>query len=62
MFETIAAVSTPPGKGGVALIRISGEDAVSVASAMFHPLSGKPLTERESRRAVFGTIHHPTTG
>ena len=62
MFETIAAVSTPPGKGGVALIRISGEDAVSVASAMFRPMAGAPLTERESRRAVFGTICHPKTG
>ena len=62
MFETIAAVSTPPGKGGVSLIRVSGEDAVSVASAIFRPMTGAPLTERESRRAVFGTIHHPTTG
>ena len=62
MFETIAAVSTPPGKGGVSLIRVSGEDAVSVASAIFRPMTGAPLTERESRRVVFGTIHHPTTG
>ena len=62
MFDTIAAVSTPPGKGGVSLIRVSGEDAVSVASAMFRPMTGALLTERESRRAVFGTIHHPTTG
>jgi tRNA modification GTPase len=62
MFETIAAVSTPSGKGGVSLIRISGEDAVSVASAIFRPMTGAPLTERESRRAIFGTIHHPTTG
>ena len=46
MFETIAAVSTPPGKGGVSLIRISGEDAVSVASAIFRPMTGAPLTER----------------
>lgn len=62
MFQTIAAISTPPGKGGVALIRVSGEDAVSVASAVFHPMTGKPLCEREARRAVFGTICHPSTG
>lgn len=62
MFQTIAAVSTPAGKGGVALIRISGEDAVSVASAMFRPLSGKALAECHARRAVFGTICHPITG
>lgn len=29
--STIAAVSTPPGKGGVALIRISGEEAAAIA-------------------------------
>ena len=33
--RTIAAVSTPRGKGGIAVIRISGSDAVSVASRMF---------------------------
>ena len=62
MFHTIAAISTPPGKGGVALIRISGEDAVSVASSVFQPMAGKPLGEWEARRAVFGTIRHPITG
>lgn len=62
MFQTIAAISTPPGKGGVALIRISGEDAVSVASSVFQPMAGKPLGEWEARRAVFGTIRHPITG
>jgi tRNA modification GTPase len=33
--ETIAAVATPPGEGGVAIIRISGENAVSVADKIF---------------------------
>ena len=32
---TIAAVSTPRGKGGIAVIRISGTDAFTVANAMF---------------------------
>ena len=39
-FDTIAAVSTPAGKGGVALIRLSGNDALSIASRIFkthHP-------------------------
>lgn len=33
--ETIAAVATPPGEGGVAIIRISGNEAVSVAAKVF---------------------------
>ena len=33
----IAAISTPPGKGGVAIIRISGGDPLSIAEKMFVP-------------------------
>ena len=43
MENTIAAVSTAFGKGGIAVIRISGEDAVGVADRMFRPASGKPV-------------------
>ncbi len=53
---TIAAVSTPRGRGGIAVIRISGPAAIKVAEAMFLPRSGKKLSEIESRRAVFGSI------
>ena len=35
--ETIAAIATPPGKGGVAIVRMSGPDALSVAERMFVP-------------------------
>ena len=55
-LSTIAAVSSPRGKGGVALIRISGEEAVAVAGRCFSPKSGKAVSETESRRAVFGDI------
>ena len=53
---TIAAVSTPRGKGGVAMIRMSGPSALAVASAMFLPRAGKELSSLPARRAVFGTI------
>lgn len=33
--DTIAAISTPPGEGGVALVRISGKDALKVAAKIF---------------------------
>lgn len=56
MTDTIAAVSTPRGKGGVALLRVSGEDALRIADAVFLPKNGKKLSGAESRRATYGQI------
>lgn len=55
-YTTIAAVSTPRGKGGIAVIRISGSEAITAASRFFKPKSGKALSEYGSRTAVFGSI------
>ena len=41
VFDTIAAVSTPRGKGGIAVIRISGTDAADIADKVFFPKNGK---------------------
>ena len=54
--DTIAAVSTPRGKGGVAMIRISGEDAIAVAERVFLRASEKPLGEAPSAKMVRGRI------
>ncbi len=54
-FSTVAAVSTPRGKGGIATIRISGSDTVEILEKCFVP-KGKPLTERPYRTAVYGEI------
>ncbi len=54
--KTIAAISTPPGKGGVALIRISGEDAFQIADKCFQTHTNIPLSERSPRTAVRGDI------
>ncbi len=60
LTKTIVAVSTPRGKGGIAVIRISGTDAISVASAMFRPArmknGGTPLSHSDARTAVYGAI------
>jgi tRNA modification GTPase len=48
--DTIAAVSTPPGEGAVALIRISGPDATAILGRIFHPKIPLP------RRATHGQI------
>lgn len=59
LYDTIAAVSTPRGKGGVALIRISGEDAITIAERVFFPKNGQSLCELVSSRFVYGVIRMP---
>ncbi len=48
--ETIAAIATPPGEGGVAIVRISGENAIAVASKIF----SRPVSNLRSHTAYFG--------
>lgn len=52
---TCAALSSARGKAGVALIRVSGEDAVKICSAVFKPLRGN-LEESSANRAIYGEI------
>ncbi|MCB1117106.1 MAG: tRNA uridine-5-carboxymethylaminomethyl(34) synthesis GTPase MnmE [Chlamydiia bacterium] len=52
--DTIAAIATPPGEGGVAIIRISGDQALDVANRIF----SKNVFELESHRAIYGKIVH----
>ena len=56
LLDTIAAISTPYGKGGIAVIRISGTDAIEVAEKIFSPKSKKALSEYTASRAVYGSI------
>ncbi len=52
--ETITAIATPPGEGGVAIIRISGKEAISAASKIF---SG-PVHSYKTHTAHFGQIRN----
>ncbi len=61
MTDTIAAISTPYGKGGIAVIRISGDEAIAVAGRVFRTASGKALSRIEGGRVVYGTICEPST-
>ena len=56
VFDTIAAVSTPYGKGGVAMIRISGAEALSISDVIFKSASGKKLSELPVGKACYGEI------
>lgn len=40
LFDTIAAISTPPGSGGISIVRMSGADAVAVAAKIFKGKDG----------------------
>ena len=55
---TIAAVSTPPGKGGVAIIRISGPDALRIGAEVFRPASKKNFEEAIPRMQIRGDIYY----
>lgn len=54
--SVIAAISTPSGKGGVAVIRISGEGSVDIASKIFFPKNKKTLADIPPRFQVYGDI------
>ena len=55
---TIAAISTPPGKGGVAIIRISGTSSIEIAEKVFSPSSKKKLSDYPPRMQVRGDIYY----
>lgn len=57
MQDTIAAISTAMGKGGIAVIRISGENAIDVADSFFKATSGKSLNDTPSSTSVYGNIY-----
>lgn len=57
--DTICAVATPVGIGGIGIVRISGNKAITIAEKIFRPASARfPL---ESHRLYYGWIHNPET-
>jgi tRNA modification GTPase len=58
--DTIAAISTPLGEGGIAVIRISGDHAIHTADALFR--SKDRLSEVPSHTVHYGFIVDPSNG
>ncbi|MBE6605718.1 MAG: tRNA uridine-5-carboxymethylaminomethyl(34) synthesis GTPase MnmE [Ruminococcaceae bacterium] len=56
LTNTVAAISTAFGRAGVALIRVSGENAISVCEKVFIPKNKKALSKQTVRSAVYGDI------
>ena len=59
--DTIVAIATPPGEGGISSIRISGKDAFTVADKIFRTKSGASLKEKEGYTAAYGHIYDGDT-
>ncbi|GBC78490.1 tRNA modification GTPase MnmE [bacterium HR08] len=62
--DTIAAISTPPGRGGIGIVRLSGPRAREIARTVFHPKAKGAPHEAPfpPRRATLGEIRDPQTG
>ena len=45
--DTIAAIATAPGEGGIGIIRISGEKSQQVAQSIFKSKSGKMIKDKK---------------
>jgi tRNA modification GTPase len=54
--DTIAAIATAPGEGGIGIIRISGEKSLEVAEKVFKSMSGKPIKEYKQRTLIYGNV------
>jgi len=60
--DTICGVSTPPGEGGIGIIRMSGGQAIEIASKVFKASSGKELKDLPSHALLYGRVFDPGTG
>ena len=58
-MSTICAISTPHGIGGIAVIRVSGDEAISIANRLW---KGKDLEQTPSHTAHLGVLVDPASG
>ena len=56
MSDLIAAVSTPPGTGGVGILRLSGPGAAQAAARVFRPKGTRALPDAPDRQLLYGTL------
>lgn len=57
--DTIGAIATAPGMGGVGIIRVSGKDSFTIVNEIFKGPSTTPLNERPNRTIHYGHIVDP---
>ena len=54
--NTIVALATPSGAGAIAIIRLSGKEAITIAAEVFNSISGKELLKQKSHTVHLGNI------
>ena len=54
--DTIAAIATAPGEGGIGIIRLSGCDALEIAEKMFRPFYRESIKDYANRTLIYGNI------
>ena len=54
--ETIVALATPSGAGAIAIIRLSGKNAITIAADVFQSVSGKDITKQKTHTIHLGHI------
>ena len=54
--DTIVALATPSGAGAIAIIRLSGKEAITIAAKIFNSISGKELLKQKSHTVHLGNI------
>ncbi|RZS90594.1 tRNA modification GTPase trmE [Aquimarina brevivitae] len=54
--DTIVALATPPGSGAIAVIRVSGTEAMAICSPLFRSISGKKLEQQKTHTIHLGHI------
>lgn len=57
MFDTIAAISTPRGEGGIGIVRISGDEAISILDKVFKAKNGKKAEELKNYSINYGHLY-----
>lgn len=60
-FDTIAAISTPMGEGAIAIVRLSGEEAIQITNKIFQSPTNKQLTEVPTHTIHYGHLIDPKT-
>ena len=61
-MDTIAAISTPMGEGAIAVVRLSGSDAISIAGRLFKSVSGKLIEDVATHTIHYGHLIDPKSG
>ncbi|MGD6858080.1 tRNA uridine-5-carboxymethylaminomethyl(34) synthesis GTPase MnmE [Bacillus infantis] len=61
-LDTIAAISTPMGEGAIAIVRLSGDEAFSIADKLYRGVGGKRISDAASHTIHYGHIIDPKTG